>query len=135
MAIKKISNAFDNATDSRRTLREIKLLRHLRHGKLRPLLAHLTPVHNRTQAISSLSHPPHTSLTNCAAFSAENVIALKDILSPPSLLEFNDVYLVCVPHPTAQDAPLASPASASHHQSQLVIFYLPEALLCRAGTS
>lgn len=31
VAIKKIGNAFDNLTDARRTLREIKLLRHLRH--------------------------------------------------------------------------------------------------------
>ena len=31
VAIKKISNAFDNVTDATRTLREIQLLRHLRH--------------------------------------------------------------------------------------------------------
>jgi mitogen-activated protein kinase 1/3 len=31
VAIKKIANAFENLTDARRTLREIKLLRHLRH--------------------------------------------------------------------------------------------------------
>ena len=31
VAIKKISNAFDNYIDAKRTLREIKLLRHLRH--------------------------------------------------------------------------------------------------------
>jgi mitogen-activated protein kinase 1/3 len=31
VAIKKISNAFDNAVDAKRTLREIKLLRHLAH--------------------------------------------------------------------------------------------------------
>lgn len=31
VAIKKIGNAFENLTDARRTLREIKLLRHLRH--------------------------------------------------------------------------------------------------------
>mmetsp|Transcript_9382 Transcript_9382/g.30975 ORF Transcript_9382/g.30975 Transcript_9382/m.30975 type:complete len:365 (-) Transcript_9382:138-1232(-) len=55
LAIKKISNAFDNVTDARRTLREIKLLRHLRH---------------------------------------ENIVALRDIMRPPSLKEFNDVYLV-----------------------------------------
>jgi hypothetical protein len=55
VAIKKIANAFENLTDARRTLREIKLLRHLRH---------------------------------------ENVIAVKDILRPPSRDKFNDVYLV-----------------------------------------
>lgn len=31
VAIKKIGNAFENLTDARRTLREIKLLRHLKH--------------------------------------------------------------------------------------------------------
>ena len=55
VAIKKIGNAFENATDARRTLREIQLLRHLRH---------------------------------------DNVVALHDVLRPPSLAEFNDVYLV-----------------------------------------
>ena len=34
VAIKKISNAFDNATDARRTLREIKLLRRLQHENI-----------------------------------------------------------------------------------------------------
>ncbi|RRT76869.1 hypothetical protein BHE74_00023572, partial [Ensete ventricosum] len=31
VAIKKISNAFDNRIDAKRTLREIKLLRHMNH--------------------------------------------------------------------------------------------------------
>ncbi len=34
IAIKKIGNAFENLTDARRTLREIKLLRHLRHENI-----------------------------------------------------------------------------------------------------
>lgn len=34
IAIKKISNAFENATDARRTLREIRLLRHLYHENI-----------------------------------------------------------------------------------------------------
>eukprot|EP00249_Psilotum_nudum_P028985 c3905_g1_i1 orf=115-1251(+) len=34
IAIKKITNAFENATDARRTLREIRLLRHLRHENI-----------------------------------------------------------------------------------------------------
>ncbi|CAI5943938.1 unnamed protein product [Closterium sp. NIES-64] len=34
VAIKKISNAFENATDARRTLREIRLLRHLYHENI-----------------------------------------------------------------------------------------------------
>lgn len=43
VAIKKISNAFDNATDARRTLREIKLLRHLRHENIVALKDILRP--------------------------------------------------------------------------------------------
>ena len=31
VAIKKIANAFDNKVDAKRTLREIKLLRHMDH--------------------------------------------------------------------------------------------------------
>lgn len=31
VAIKKIANTFDNITDAKRTLREIKLLRHMDH--------------------------------------------------------------------------------------------------------
>jgi len=66
VAIKKIGNAFENATDSRRTLREIQLLRHLRH---------------------------------------DNVVALHDVLRPPSLAEFNDVYLVYELMDTGTQAP------------------------------
>lgn len=34
VAVKKIANAFENLTDARRTLREMKLLRHLRHENI-----------------------------------------------------------------------------------------------------
>lgn len=42
MAVKKIANAFDNHMDAKRTLREIKLLRHLDHenvSDISPLLS------------------------------------------------------------------------------------------------
>ena len=55
VAIKKIGNAFDNAVDAKRTLREIKLLRHLEH---------------------------------------ENVIRIADVVSPASLPNFRDVYVM-----------------------------------------
>lgn len=35
VAMKKIANAFDNHMDAKRTLREIKLLRHLDHENVR----------------------------------------------------------------------------------------------------
>lgn len=36
VAIKKIANAFDNHMDAKRTLREIKLLRHMDHENVKP---------------------------------------------------------------------------------------------------
>jgi hypothetical protein len=43
VAVKKVANAFDNATDARRTLREVRLLRHLRHDNVVALLDVLVP--------------------------------------------------------------------------------------------
>lgn len=41
VAIKKIANAFDNYMDAKRTLREIKLLRHLDHENVRIIIQFL----------------------------------------------------------------------------------------------
>jgi serine/threonine protein kinase len=41
VAIKKIANAFDNHMDAKRTLREIKLLRHLDHENVIVFLYYL----------------------------------------------------------------------------------------------
>lgn len=38
VAIKKIANAFDNKVDAKRTLREIKLLRHMDHENVSSFL-------------------------------------------------------------------------------------------------
>lgn len=38
VAVKKIANAFDNHMDAKRTLREIKLLRHLDHENVRDFI-------------------------------------------------------------------------------------------------
>ena len=35
VAIKKVGNAFDNRIDAKRTLRELKLLRHMNHENVR----------------------------------------------------------------------------------------------------
>lgn len=37
VAMKKIANAFENHMDAKRTLREIKLLRHLNHENVSPV--------------------------------------------------------------------------------------------------
>jgi serine/threonine protein kinase len=42
VAVKKVSNAFSNAVDARRTLREMALMRHLRHDNVAPLRDVLT---------------------------------------------------------------------------------------------
>lgn len=42
VAIKKIANAFDNHMDAKRTLREIKLLRHLDHENVRDSCTHFS---------------------------------------------------------------------------------------------
>lgn len=48
VAIKKIANAFENTTDARRTLREIKLLRHLHHENIIGVKDIMKPVNRRT---------------------------------------------------------------------------------------
>ncbi|KAK8624390.1 hypothetical protein V6N13_065735 [Hibiscus sabdariffa] len=45
VAIKKINNAFDNQVDALRTLRELKLLRHLRHENVIALKDVMMPIH------------------------------------------------------------------------------------------
>lgn len=47
VAIKKIHNAFENCIDALRTLRELKLLRHLRHENVIALKDVMMPVHRR----------------------------------------------------------------------------------------
>jgi len=44
VAIKKVGNAFDNHIDAKRTLREIKLLRHMDHENVRMLHETITSV-------------------------------------------------------------------------------------------
>ncbi|KAF5943009.1 hypothetical protein HYC85_020651 [Camellia sinensis] len=48
VAIKKIHNVFDNRIDALRTLRELKLLRHLRHENVIALKDVMMPIHRRT---------------------------------------------------------------------------------------
>jgi len=48
VAIKKITNAFENAVDAKRTLREIKLLRHLRHENVIRIADVVAPVSKKS---------------------------------------------------------------------------------------
>lgn len=68
VAIKRIT-PFDHAMFCQRTLREIKLLRHFRWAQ--PVVRPLTTRH-------------------------ENIIAILDIIAPPSYDQFHEVYLVQV---------------------------------------
>lgn len=47
MAIKKISNAFENVVDAKRTLREVKLLRHLCHENVVRIKDIIPPTHRQ----------------------------------------------------------------------------------------
>ncbi|KAF3648079.1 Mitogen-activated protein kinase 4 [Capsicum annuum] len=111
VAIKKIGNAFDNRIDAKRTLREIKLLRHMDHDnsrlktglwardgnsgrELRPpeLLSCFTEI------ITYATYFPKRDDTRSSAKKLEArafmVIAIKDIIRPPQTENFNDVYIV-----------------------------------------
>ncbi|KAK6930445.1 Protein kinase domain [Dillenia turbinata] len=74
VAIKKIANAFDNKIDAKRTLREIKLLRHMDHENIL-LLAFVVDVHT------------------WSSLRVEMVVAIRDIIPPPQREAFNDVYI------------------------------------------
>ena len=49
VAIKKITNAFENAVDAKRTLREIKLLRHLRHENVIRIADVVAPISKKSR--------------------------------------------------------------------------------------
>lgn len=80
VAVKKIQNAFENLTDATRTLREIKLLRHLHHENIIKVRRSLSA------GRSCLDLEPHVSF-QCRE-------QVRDILMPPSREAFNDVYII-----------------------------------------
>eukprot|EP00307_Rebecca_sp_RCC1486_P009513 CAMPEP_0119406022 /NCGR_PEP_ID=MMETSP1335-20130426/511_1 /TAXON_ID=259385 /ORGANISM="Chrysoculter rhomboideus, Strain RCC1486" /LENGTH=405 /DNA_ID=CAMNT_0007430079 /DNA_START=60 /DNA_END=1273 /DNA_ORIENTATION=+ len=85
VAIKKITKAFDHLTDTKRTLREIKILRHFQH---------------------------------------ENVIQIKDILRPPSIDHFEDVYIVSELMDTDLHQIISSPQSLSDDHCQYFLYQI-----------
>ena len=56
VAIKKITNAFENVVDAKRTLREIKLLRHLRHENVVPITDCMLPSKKRSIISTACRH-------------------------------------------------------------------------------
>ncbi|MBA0717737.1 hypothetical protein Golax_005521, partial [Gossypium laxum] len=88
VAIKKIGNAFDNRIDAKRTLREIKLLRHMDHENISVLLAlqfNMLPIRWMFRKCRLIEMVGPFLL---------QVIAIKDIIRPPLKEDFNDVYIV-----------------------------------------
>lgn len=83
VAIKKVTKPFENAVDARRTLREVKLLRHFRH---------------------------------------ENLVALLNIMRPPSYAEFHDVYLVYELMDTDLNQIIKSPQELTDDHIQYFIY-------------
>jgi serine/threonine protein kinase len=111
VAIKKITNAFENLVDARRTLREMKLLRHLRQaetgggrgGGRQTRLGALTPecppwgcpMARRTGLSARPPHGAPLPRPPCVHdLRHDNVICVRDILRPASKETFNDVYIV-----------------------------------------
>ena len=65
VAMKKIANAFDNHMDAKRTLREIKLLRHFDHENVRAKNCRLNKFASRTVCRLSLLNLQCDQLSAC----------------------------------------------------------------------
>ncbi|KAG8488927.1 hypothetical protein CXB51_016865 [Gossypium anomalum] len=93
VAIKKIGNAFDNRIDAKRTLREIKLLRHMDHENVSMAKQYLYFVPICVLRGIWANIPVDLSSLRRSSFNPK-VIAIKDIIRPPLRENFNDVYIV-----------------------------------------
>lgn len=81
MAIKKIANAFDNLVDAKRTLREIKLVRHLNHENVVQIRDLIPPLVHRCVtccclvgklSVFSSSDPGEGKSLNCTKFAPQS---------------------------------------------------------------
>ena len=87
VAIKRIMNVFDHVSDATRILREIKLLRLLRHPGA---LLTAAVVHMAGQERGYLGLQRLTRLQCVRA----DIVEIKHIMLPPSPREFKDIYVV-----------------------------------------
>ena len=89
VAIKKITNAFENAVDAKRTLREIKLLRHLRHENVIRIADVVAPVSKKSRLFQNAAQGTKTN----GAKTSENERSVENRLAraPAS---FDDVYVM-----------------------------------------
>lgn len=86
VAVKRISGAFDNTVDAKRTLREIMLLRQLRHENIIAIKASDTRHRVERQDIHQLVWR-RRSLPLCP-------LPLQDVMRPPGAQAFTDLYVV-----------------------------------------
>ncbi|KAK3020212.1 hypothetical protein RJ639_046844 [Escallonia herrerae] len=101
VAIKKIGNAFDNRVDAKRTLREIKLLRHMNHENDDEVGGENEAAAVTSERENEFSKEPCDVGSNAVRHVGNKtlrcrskVIAIKDIIRPPKKENFNDVYIV-----------------------------------------
>lgn len=80
VAMKKIANAFDNHMDAKRTLREIKLLRHLDHENVCYFF------------FKKISAEIRWIIILIRLFLLQ-IIAIRDVVPPPLRRQFSDVYI------------------------------------------
>ena len=101
VAIKKINNVFDHVSDATRILREIKLLRLLRHpGAARAgppsVLAVLTvPADQEPHAPAHApAHEARAARRLTPPLCAADIVEIKHVMLPPSPREFRDIFVV-----------------------------------------
>ncbi len=85
VAIKRIMNVFDHVSDATRILREIKLLRLLRHPGASRAATRCVPAHVLLMRPRAVRH--RSGLT-------ADIVEIKHIMLPPSPREFKDIYVV-----------------------------------------
>jgi hypothetical protein len=106
VAIKKINKAFEHLTDTKRTLREIKILQHFQHENvIRIRRSTPTPPHPPT-------HPPTHPITTPP----------RDILRPISYDRFDDVYIVSELMDTDLHQIIASPQPLTDDHCQYFLY-------------
>jgi mitogen-activated protein kinase 1/3 len=106
VAIKKINKAFEHLTDTKRTLREIKILQHFQHENvIRIRRSTPPPPHPPT-------HPPTHPITTPP----------RDILRPISYDRFDDVYIVSELMDTDLHQIIASPQPLTDDHCQYFLY-------------
>ena len=113
VAIKKINKAFEHLTDTKRTLREIKILQHFQHENVIRIRRSPPP----RPTTHPPTHPPIPSPT-----------PPRDILRPISYDRFDDVYIVSELMDTDLHQIIASPQPLTDDHCQYFLYQILRAL-------